>query len=232
MPAEFCTRVIRSASSDHAGRLSRTGSACDRRRSEPGRHAFDRRRSARCGRSVRVDSPLPVHRGRVSFGAFDPRHVRDDHAPPDRTAWLRFGLPDGVLLALHGSMYADGACPTPRARFIDRVRAVVGPTIPIAITLDLPCQRDGSYVRWRRYPDQLPDDAACRHVRKRASGVPTARRGDARHHRRPKLYVARLPMLAGMDMGRTLDPEGPMCRPAGRRACDRAARSRTISVSK
>jgi microcystin degradation protein MlrC len=48
---------------------------------------------------------------------------------------------DGVLLALHGAMAATGA-PRPEAEIVRRVRKVVGPDVPIMVTLDLHANED------------------------------------------------------------------------------------------
>ncbi|WP_225027548.1 M81 family metallopeptidase [Xinfangfangia pollutisoli] len=43
---------------------------------------------------------------------------------------------DGVLLALHGAMAAEG-CDDPEGELLTRLRAILGPDLPIGITLDL-----------------------------------------------------------------------------------------------
>ncbi|HEX7486392.1 MAG TPA: M81 family metallopeptidase [Vicinamibacterales bacterium] len=48
---------------------------------------------------------------------------------------------DGVYLALHGAM-AVTAVPKPEAELVRRVRAVVGPNVPIFVTLDLHANED------------------------------------------------------------------------------------------
>ena len=48
---------------------------------------------------------------------------------------------DGVYLALHGAMAVTGI-PKPEAELVRRVRAVVGPTVPIFVTLDLHANDD------------------------------------------------------------------------------------------
>lgn len=67
--------------------------------------------------------------------------------PTDRETFARFldelttgiaaALPaDGIVLNLHGAMVAEG-CPDGEVEMLRRVRAVTGPTMPIAVTLDL-----------------------------------------------------------------------------------------------
>ncbi len=48
---------------------------------------------------------------------------------------------DGVLLALHGAMAATGI-PKPEAEIVRRVRKVLGPDVPIMVTLDLHANED------------------------------------------------------------------------------------------
>ena len=72
---------------------------------------------------------------------------------------LRRSLPvDGVYLALHGAM-AVRDVPRPEAEIARRVRAIVGPDIPIAATFDLHGNEDEEFLRWadlafttKRYP--------------------------------------------------------------------------------
>jgi microcystin degradation protein MlrC len=55
---------------------------------------------------------------------------------------LREGLPfDGVLLALHGAMAVDGHL-KPEAEIVRRCREVVGPDVPVMVTLDLHANED------------------------------------------------------------------------------------------
>src|SRR6516164_7370115 len=55
----------------------------------------------------------------------------------EMTAAVRAALPlDGVLLALHGALVADGA-PDVEGEILDAVRRVIGPDVPLVATLDL-----------------------------------------------------------------------------------------------
>ena len=65
---------------------------------------------------------------------------------------------DGVLLALHGAMAAEG-CDDPEGELLTRLRAILGPDIPIGITLDLhtntsPAMAEGANVAvsFKTYP--------------------------------------------------------------------------------
>lgn len=60
-----------------------------------------------------------------------------DHLLGELICRLRAALPvDGVLLALHGAMVADGE-PDAEGAILEAVRAVVGPRMPIGVSLDL-----------------------------------------------------------------------------------------------
>ncbi len=52
---------------------------------------------------------------------------------------------DAVMLSLHGAMVAQGS-EDPEADLVDAVRSVVGPTVPIAVTLDLHAQLGARFV--------------------------------------------------------------------------------------
>jgi microcystin degradation protein MlrC len=55
----------------------------------------------------------------------------------EMTAAVRRAMPlDGLLLALHGALVADGA-PDVEGEILDAVRAVIGPDVPLVATLDL-----------------------------------------------------------------------------------------------
>lgn len=140
-------------------------------------------------------------------------------------AWQRLGLAiartaaaeaplDGVLLALHGAMVteldddAEGA-------LLEAVRAVVGPDVPIGITLDLHANVSDRMAAlanvvcpYRTYP----------HVDMAAVGERCARLiGDAIAGRtRPRVAIARRPQAEGLDQGRT--DAGPMLEALARAA--------------
>lgn len=52
---------------------------------------------------------------------------------------------DGVLLILHGAMAVTGV-PRPEAEIVRRVRTVVGPDVPIMVTLDLHANEDHALI--------------------------------------------------------------------------------------
>ncbi len=114
---------------------------------------------------------------------------------------------DGVLLQLHGAMVAahtdDG-----EGEMLARLRGVLGREIPIAVTLDLHANVTGAMadladimVSYRTYPHidmfEAASEAADILARTLAGEV------------RPKVTVARGPMIDGVDHGRTTSP-GPM----------------------
>ena len=118
---------------------------------------------------------------------------------------LRAVLPvDGVLLALHGAMVLEDE-PDSEAEIVRRVRAVVGPGIPIAVSLDLHghitaamIQSDVAYIGYREYP----------HIDMYETGVRTARllldwlAGRVR----PVMALAKKHMVTSPDAARTTAP--------------------------
>lgn len=115
---------------------------------------------------------------------------------------------DGVLLALHGAMAAEGEDDADGA-ILQRVRAIVGPDVPIAATLDLHANVSDRMaamanilVSYRTNPHVDHRETARRAgallARAMASGV------------RPVTVVARAPTLVGFDRGRTHTGHGPM----------------------
>lgn len=108
---------------------------------------------------------------------------------------------DGVLLNLHGAM-ATEEYPDAEGELLTRLRDVVGPDVPIAITLDLHANVTDRMVAhadivtaYRTYPhvDQKPTSHRAARVLDRAM------RGEVT----PRLVLARRPQLEGLDDGRT-----------------------------
>jgi microcystin degradation protein MlrC len=114
-----------------------------------------------------------------------------------------------VVLSLHGAMFVEGL-PDPEGDLLCRIRQQVGPTVPIAATLDLHANVTDAMVR---YADILTSYRTTPHVdqyetaRRAAALVQRTLRGEPR----PRTLVARRPMIAGMDLGRTLG-DTPMTR--------------------
>jgi microcystin degradation protein MlrC len=115
--------------------------------------------------------------------------------------------PDGILLSLHGAMESETADDA-EGDLLERLRAVVGRDVPIAITLDLHANVTDRMaaladvvIPYRTYPhvDQYErgEQAARLMVRAMAGEI------------RPRTAIARRPTLEGMDHGRTTS-EGPM----------------------
>ncbi len=116
---------------------------------------------------------------------------------------------DGVFVALHGAMVTetdqDGDC-----QFLREIRAVVGPDIPLAITLDLHANVFDELsdlanlaVSFRTYPHVDMREVGvevCTMLHDAMAGVIS-----------PKIAIRRPPILVGCDDGRTTD-NGPMCR--------------------
>ena len=118
------------------------------------------------------------------------------------------GTLDGILLVLHGAMICEHVDDA-EGDLLARVRAVVGPDLPIAITLDLHANVTDEMARlcnimcaYRTTP----------HVDMYETGERAA--GLLEHTMEgeitPRVYVARRPMLNALDDGRTIGARGPM----------------------
>ena len=99
---------------------------------------------------------------------------------------LQSALPvDGVLLPLHGAAVAEGT-PDPEGDLIEAVRRLVGPDVPIVVTLDLHAHVTPTMVRPRRRACCLGNLPAPRQRRnrcaRRAPAGPPAGNRDAAGH--------------------------------------------------
>lgn len=123
---------------------------------------------------------------------------------------LRDALPiDGVFLSLHGSMSAEGT-EDAEGEIIGRVRALVGPAVPISVSLDLHANVSASMAAGA---DALTSYRTTPHVDMYETGERAAHLLD-RMIRGERFATTRVqwPMLVGLDVGRTVDPSGPMPR--------------------
>jgi microcystin degradation protein MlrC len=98
--------------------------------------------------------------GPVTTGAFDT--IVDLILDAARTR-----QPDGVLLALHGAMVPE-FCEDGEGELLQRLRDIIGPDIPVAITLDLHanvsekmCELADIIVSYKTYPHIDIREAAC-----------------------------------------------------------------------
>lgn len=116
---------------------------------------------------------------------------------------------DGIFVALHGAMVTetdqDGD-----SQFLREIRSIVGPNVPIAITLDLHANIFDELadlvqiaVSFRTYPHIDMQDVGA----EACALLDRTMRGEIE----PVLAISRPPMLLGCDDGRTTD-NGPMCR--------------------
>ncbi len=112
---------------------------------------------------------------------------------------------DGILLSLHGSM-VPSFCEDGEGELLRRLREVVGPDLPVAVTLDLHAmvtpamvERAQILVSYKTYP----------HVDMRETGRHAGRLLDAamRGAIRPRTIRAHRPMLDEANAGRTDVPE-------------------------
>jgi microcystin degradation protein MlrC len=112
---------------------------------------------------------------------------------------------DGILLALHGSM-VPVFCEDGEGELLRRLRAIVGPDLPVAVTLDLHAmvtpamvEQAQIFVSYKTYP----------HVDMRQTGRHAGQLLDAamRGKTRPRTLRVHLPMLDEANAGRTDVPE-------------------------
>lgn len=121
-------------------------------------------------------------------------------------AMARKGELDGILLGLHGAMVTDFA-PDGEGELLARLRAVVEPDVPIAVTLDphanvtaKMCEHANILISFKTYPHIDMRDIA-RHAGELLHRTMT---GEIR----PKTLLVRRPMLEEANAGRT--DVGPM----------------------
>lgn len=116
------------------------------------------------------------------------------------------GALDGILLALHGAMVTDFS-PDGEGELLERLRAAVGPGLPIAITLDphanvtaKMCRHADIIIAYKTYPH-----IDMREIARHAGGLlHRTMAGEIR----PKTLLVRRPMLEEINAGRT--DVGPM----------------------
>jgi microcystin degradation protein MlrC len=113
---------------------------------------------------------------------------------------------DGVLLHLHGAMVTE-AHEDGEGALLARLRAVVGPEIPVIVTLDLHANvtqamvdHASALIAFRTYPHIDMYERALQG----AALLDRAMRGEVK----PKTVLARRPTIYGMNFGRTQN--GPM----------------------
>jgi len=150
---------------------------------------------------VHVLSAIAQPAGTVTQDAFD--RLTDPIVAAARDNRDRL---DGIILGLHGAMVTD-FCDDGEGELLARLRAVVGPDLPIALTLDLHanvtramCRHADILVSYQTYP----------HVDMRRTGLEA---GDILHRAmageiRPRVIRAHLPMIDEVNGGRT--DVGPM----------------------
>ncbi|MCB1341584.1 MAG: M81 family metallopeptidase [Pseudooceanicola sp.] len=123
-------------------------------------------------------------------------------------AMTKAALPlDGVLLSLHGAMIVE-SYPDSELEIVRRVRAVVGPEVPVFVSLDPHCNIS------RAMAEEVQGMFAFRtspHVDQRKTGERTARMlaETFRRGQMPTCVLARRSMLQGFDGARTYHDYGP-----------------------
>ena len=134
-------------------------------------------------------------------------------ATADTFAWLRDELldalrpqlpVDAVLLALHGSLVANGV-PDVEGAVLEAIRALIGPTVPLVATLDL-------HANVTRKMAQAADALVLYHTAPHIDVFETGRRGAAvlrrilREGARPITAFAKVPMVVPAERANTQDP--------------------------
>ncbi len=145
-----------------------------------------------------------------------------------KAAAARKGQLDGILLGLHGAMVTDFS-PDGEGELLERLRAVVGPDLPIAVTLDphanvtaKMCELADILISFKTYPHIDMRDIA-RHA---SELLHKTMAGEIR----PKTLLARRPMLEEANAGRT--DIGPMVEWIARaRAYEETAGALAVSIN-
>ena len=132
---------------------------------------------------------------------------------------------DGLLVALHGAMVGVGE-PDMEGAFLEKMRVLVGPSVPIVATLDL-----HAYVtpRMTRFADALVPYHTFPHMDLRQTGVRAARvlrRIFA--GAKPATTLLRLPMITG---GETQNTFIPPLEPIFRRLQEAESRPEVLSAA-
>jgi microcystin degradation protein MlrC len=122
----------------------------------------------------------------------------------EMTAAVRLALPlDGMLLALHGALVAEGA-PDVEGEILDAIRAVIGPDVPLVATLDLHANVTEKMVRGA-------DALVLYHTAPHIDVFETGQRGATVLRRildgaRPVTAFQKLPMVVPAERANTQDP--------------------------
>lgn len=117
---------------------------------------------------------------------------------------------DGVLLALHGAMFTVSHGDA-EGELLARVRAVVGPDVPIAVTLD---PHANVTQRMVDHASIITSFRTSPHTDQYETGLRAAHLLEETMQGRlmPQMVLARRPQLQGFDGARTYVPGGPMLR--------------------
>jgi microcystin degradation protein MlrC len=122
---------------------------------------------------------------------------------------LRSAMPvQGVILTLHGAMVTTHL-PDAEGELVRRVRGVVGPSVPIAITLDLHANAGPALAE---FADIVSTYRTTPHVDMRETAaragelLQLAMKGEVK----PVVAYAQRPMFNALDQGRTISGHGPM----------------------
>jgi microcystin degradation protein MlrC len=115
---------------------------------------------------------------------------------------------DGIILALHGAMATEHV-EDAEAELVRRVRAIVGPEVPIAVSLDIHANAGPDLARYANIVSTYrttPHVDIYETADRAARLLQRAMVGEIR----PTLVYSQKPMFYGLDMGRTITGSGPM----------------------
>jgi microcystin degradation protein MlrC len=155
-------------------------------------------------------TPVPLLAGFAAAGGPLTRSTFD-HLLNDLVVRLRGALPlDGVLLALHGAMTTEDN-PDAEGTLLEAIRSVVGPAMPIGVSLDLHghitphmVEHATFLIGYQEYP----------HIDIYETGVRAARlfMATLRGERHPTMALAKRPMIVSPVNARTdAEPLRTMC---------------------
>ncbi|MBY4865140.1 M81 family metallopeptidase [Burkholderia anthina] len=115
---------------------------------------------------------------------------------------------DGVLLALHGAMVTEGVADA-EGDLLRRVREIVGPAVPIAVTFDIHANVGPDTAKYANIAStyRTTPHIDMYETAERAGGLlQRAMLGECK----PQLCYAQGRMFYALDMGRTISGHGPM----------------------
>jgi microcystin degradation protein MlrC len=142
---------------------------------------------------------------------------------------LRSAMPvQGVFLTLHGAMVTTHL-PDAEGELVRRVRGVVGPSVPVAVTLDLHANAGPALA-------EFADIVSCYRTTPHVDMHETASRAGELLQAamlgtvKPVVAYAQRPMMNALDQGRTISGHGPMVDILKRADAERASDNALLDI--